>query len=106
MGAGRKGQRSKVGGTLPRPILIRSGSGGGDSEVVPGLELGRAGLVVIDADRHDPNQDGVQAFAGLRAEHQDFRILKRSPLGAGSTTFTGSLSAGLSATGRAIFPKE
>jgi hypothetical protein len=36
-------------------------------EAVPGTELGRAGLVVIDADRHDPNQDGVQAFAGLRA---------------------------------------
>jgi hypothetical protein len=40
-------------------------------EAVPGTELGRAGLVVIDADRHDPNQDGVQAFVGLRAGRQE-----------------------------------
>ena len=41
------------------------------SKAVPGIELGRAGLVVIDADRHNPKEDGVQAFAGLRAEHQE-----------------------------------
>jgi hypothetical protein len=42
------------------------------SKAVPGIELGRAGLVVIDADRHDPEEDGVQAFAALRVEHQEF----------------------------------
>ena len=40
-------------------------------EALPGLELGSAGLVVIVADRHDPKEDGVKAFAGLRAEHQE-----------------------------------
>ena len=36
------------------------------------IELGRAGLVVIDADRHNPKEDGVQAFAALGVEHQEF----------------------------------
>jgi Bifunctional DNA primase/polymerase, N-terminal len=40
-------------------------------EAVPGIQLGPAGLIVIDADRHDLKQDGVEAFAGLRAEHQE-----------------------------------
>jgi Protein of unknown function (DUF3987)/Bifunctional DNA primase/polymerase, N-terminal/Primase C terminal 2 (PriCT-2) len=35
---------------------------------VPGIELGRAGLVVIDTDRHG-GEDGVAAFAGLVAQH-------------------------------------
>jgi Protein of unknown function (DUF3631)/Bifunctional DNA primase/polymerase, N-terminal len=35
---------------------------------VPGIELGRAGLVVVDADRHG-GPDGVAALAGLASEH-------------------------------------
>jgi len=38
---------------------------------VPGIELGRAGLVVIDADRHG-GPDGVQALASLIAEYGHF----------------------------------
>lgn len=34
--------------------------------------MGRAGLVVIDADHHNPKEDGVQAFAALGDEHQEF----------------------------------
>ena len=36
-------------------------------DAVPGIELGQAGLVVIDADRHDDGADGVAAFNGLMA---------------------------------------
>ena len=35
------------------------------SDALPGLELGRAGLVVIDADRHHVDCDGVAAFSQL-----------------------------------------
>jgi|SRR5580704_3237918 hypothetical protein len=38
---------------------------------VPGIELDQAGLVVIDADRHDADTDGVAAFTGLMAGHDD-----------------------------------
>jgi hypothetical protein len=38
-------------------------------EAVPGIELGQAGLVVIDADRHDADTDGVAAFDVLMAGH-------------------------------------
>jgi Protein of unknown function (DUF3987)/Bifunctional DNA primase/polymerase, N-terminal/Primase C terminal 2 (PriCT-2) len=38
------------------------------SDAVPGLELGRAGLTVIDTDRHG-GEDGVAAFASLVNEH-------------------------------------
>lgn len=37
-------------------------------DAVPGLELGRTGLVVIDGDRHG-GPDGVAAFAVLAADH-------------------------------------
>jgi hypothetical protein len=36
---------------------------------VPGSELRRAGLVVVDADRHPGAPDGVAAFAALEAEN-------------------------------------
>src|SRR5215510_14764187 len=39
--------------------------------IVPGLELGRAGLVVIDADRHG-GPDGVAALAALAFEQADW----------------------------------
>jgi Bifunctional DNA primase/polymerase, N-terminal len=35
------------------------------SDALPGLELGRVGLVVIDADRHHVDCDGVAAFSKL-----------------------------------------
>ncbi|BBE74572.1 DUF3987 domain-containing protein [Oharaeibacter diazotrophicus] len=36
---------------------------------LPGIELGRAGLVVIDADRHGDGPDGIAALAELAALH-------------------------------------
>jgi hypothetical protein len=53
--------------------------------------LGRAGLVVIDADRHDPKEDGVQAFAGLRAEHQEFPHPQTLTAGGGEHSRRGRL---------------
>ncbi len=38
-------------------------------QAVPGIQLGGAGLIVIDADRHDGGADGVSAFAALRDRH-------------------------------------
>jgi hypothetical protein len=38
-------------------------------EAVPGIELGRAGLIMIDTDRHG-RDDGVANFAELVAEHR------------------------------------
>jgi hypothetical protein len=61
------------------------------SKAVPGIELGRAGLVVIDADRHDPKEDGVQAFAGLRAEHQEFPHPQTLTAGGGEHSRRGRL---------------
>jgi hypothetical protein len=40
-------------------------------EALPGIELGRSGLFVVDADRHDSNADGVRAFVTLRASYAD-----------------------------------
>jgi hypothetical protein len=39
-------------------------------EAVPGIELGRAGLVVIDLDRHPGAPDGVAAFKELCGEYR------------------------------------
>ena len=38
-------------------------------DAIPGIELHRAGLVVIDPDRHPDGPDGVSAFAALEAEN-------------------------------------
>ena len=38
-------------------------------DAIPGIELHRAGLVVIDPDRHHDGPDGVAAFAALEAEN-------------------------------------
>jgi hypothetical protein len=40
------------------------------STAVPGIELERAGLVVLDPDRHPGAPDGVAAFKQLRAEQE------------------------------------
>jgi hypothetical protein len=40
-------------------------------DALPGIELGSADLVVIDADHHNPEEDGVAAFAELRERHSD-----------------------------------
>jgi hypothetical protein len=38
-------------------------------DAIPGIELGRSGLIVIDADRHG-GPDGVEALAALLAQHE------------------------------------
>ena len=57
-------------------------------DAVPGIESGEAGLVVIDADRHEDGVDGVAGFAGLVAGHSDPNPhLKTSTAGAGEHHF-------------------
>ncbi|MCY0150900.1 bifunctional DNA primase/polymerase [Hoeflea sp. G2-23] len=34
-----------------------------------GLDLAKSGLIVVDADRHDPDKDGVEAFGQLMGDH-------------------------------------
>lgn len=34
-----------------------------------GLDLAKSGLIVIDADRHDPEKDGVEAFGAMMSEN-------------------------------------
>lgn len=49
---------------------------------VPGAELGRAGLIVIDLDRHQGGPDGVVAFKELRARRRpDSAPVIRTPSG-------------------------
>src|SRR5262245_19543205 len=78
---------------------------------VPGIELGRAKLVVIDPDRHDKGPDGIEAFAQLCADigglprhpttntpqgyHHIFRQNGGEPIGNG----TGSLPPGIDVRG-------
>ena len=47
---------------------------------VPGIELNRAGLVVIDADRHGDGPDGVAALQELAARYQSEGGLPAGPL--------------------------
>jgi hypothetical protein len=55
---------------------------------VPGIELSQAGLVVIDADRHDADVDGVAALASLMAGHDDQNACpKTSTAGGGEHHF-------------------
>jgi hypothetical protein len=85
-------------------------------EAVPGIELGRAGLVIIDADRHPGGADGVAAFAELEAQcgalpphpicetagnglHHYFRQPQGVKLGNG----TGDLPSGIDARGNGGF---
>src|SRR5262249_48482518 len=35
---------------------------------VPGIEMGRAGLLALDPDRHGEEADGIEAFAQLAAD--------------------------------------
>jgi hypothetical protein len=78
---------------------------------VPGIELGRAALVVIDPDRHGKGPDGIEAFAQLCADiggiprhpttntpqghHHIFRQNGGEPIGNG----TGSLPPGVDIRG-------
>jgi hypothetical protein len=39
---------------------------------IVGIDLAKAGLIVIDADRHDPEHDGVDALARLESENEPF----------------------------------
>jgi hypothetical protein len=38
-------------------------------DAVPGIELGRAGLVMVDTDKHHGQEDGVENFRTLVAQH-------------------------------------
>lgn len=78
---------------------------------VPGIELGRAALVVIDPDRHGKGPDGIEAFAQLCADvggiprhpttntpqghHHVFRQNGGEPIGNGA----GSLPPGIDVRG-------
>jgi AAA domain/Bifunctional DNA primase/polymerase, N-terminal len=78
---------------------------------VPGIELGRAGLVVIDPDRHGKGPDGIEAFTQLCADiggiprhpttntpqgyHHIFKQNGGAPLG----NSTGSLPPGIDVRG-------
>ena len=82
------------------------------AELMPGIELGRAGLLVVDLDRHAGAADGVAAFRTLAAGqklpltpitrtasngyHVYFKQLEGGPLGNG----TGDLPAGCDVRGR------
>ncbi|MCE7028461.1 bifunctional DNA primase/polymerase [Jiella avicenniae] len=37
-------------------------------DAAPALDVGKSGLFVVDADRHDPEHDGVEAWSGIMAE--------------------------------------
>jgi len=37
-------------------------------DAAPALDVGKSGLFVVDADRHDPEHDGVEAWAEIMAE--------------------------------------
>jgi hypothetical protein len=42
-----------------------------------GIDMDKAGLVAVDADRHDPNKDGVEALKQLEVEHD---VLPERPI--------------------------
>ena len=81
-------------------------------KAVPRIEAGRAELVVIDADRHNPKEDGVQAFAALGDEHQEFphpqtltagggeHHYYREPAGQAFGNSEGNLPEGINVRGR------
>jgi len=68
--------------------------------------VGRAGLVVIDADRRNPKEDRVQAFAALGDEHQEFPPSPNPHAGAENITTIGSPRARPLEIGRATCLKE
>ncbi len=39
---------------------------------IVGIDLAKSGLIVVDADRHDPEHDGVDALARLESENEPF----------------------------------
>ena len=45
----------------------------GVPEALPGIELGSTDLLVIDTDQHETGEDGVSAFASLKAVYADER---------------------------------
>jgi hypothetical protein len=79
---------------------------------VPAIELGRAGLVVIDLDRHLGADDGVTAFKTLRGDKalplfpvvrtagNGFHLIFRQPEGEPLGNSRGNLPAGIDVRGR------
>jgi hypothetical protein len=81
-------------------------------DAVPGIELGRAGLVVLDLDRHPGAPDGVMAFKRLRAGQDPipptpatktatngFHIYFRQPAGKALGNGRGDLPGGIDIRG-------
>jgi Bifunctional DNA primase/polymerase, N-terminal/Primase C terminal 2 (PriCT-2) len=54
-------------------------------DAVPGIELGRAGLVVIDCDRHTGGKDGLTHFDNLVAQHTALPDHPIAPTAGGGT---------------------
>jgi hypothetical protein len=79
---------------------------------VPGIELGRAGLIVIDVDRHAGAPDGVAAFRTFAAGHDlpacpitrtasgGYHLYFRQPEGAPLGNGKGNLPAGIDIRGK------
>ncbi len=80
-------------------------------ESVPGIELGRSGLFVIDLDRHPGGPDGIAAFKANRADNpiprcptvktpsNGFHLYFRQPDGEPLGNGRGSLPAGIDVRG-------
>jgi Bifunctional DNA primase/polymerase, N-terminal len=81
-------------------------------DAVPGFELERAGLVVLDLDKHPGGPDGVRAFKRLRAEQDPipstpvtktatsgFHIVFAQPTGESLGNRRGDLPAGIDVRG-------
>jgi Protein of unknown function (DUF3631)/Bifunctional DNA primase/polymerase, N-terminal len=80
-------------------------------EAVPGIELGRSGLFVVDLDRHPGGADGVKAFRELRngrdlppqpvthTPSNGFHLIFRQPAGEPLGNGRGDLPAGVDCRG-------
>jgi hypothetical protein len=83
---------------------------------IVGIDLAKSGLIVVDADRHDPEHDGVDALARLESENapfgnhpitrtprNGFHHVFRQPPGAPLGNATGALPKGVDIRGAGGF---